>query len=128
MNWQEISLVAAGLIGSGVAVIHGKLTQQLLIRPLMKSLLADERPIFRKLVPSLLHFTTFNWFLSGLALIASALWFEGDVRLAISLLVGSSYLYGAFVALRASRGRHPGGILYAVALGLIVFGISEFGY
>ncbi|MCP1311499.1 hypothetical protein [Paenibacillus tyrfis] len=127
MDWQDAALVIAGLIGSGVAVIHGSLTQRLMIRPLAKSALADELTLVKKLVPSLLQFSTFNWFLGGLALIASALWFEQDVRLAISLLVGSSYLYGALVNLLASRGRHPGWMLYAVALGLIAFGVSGSG-
>ncbi|KPV56702.1 hypothetical protein QJ48_26350 [Paenibacillus sp. A3] len=127
MNWQDAALVMAGLIGSGVAVIHGSLTQRLMIRPLTKSALADELTLVKKLVPSLLQFSTFNWFLGGLALIASALWFEKDVRLAISLLVGSSYLYGALVNLWATRGRHPGWMLYTVALGLIAFGVNGSG-
>ncbi|MBU7320020.1 hypothetical protein [Paenibacillus oleatilyticus] len=124
MNWQDAALVVAGFIGSGVAVIHGSLTQRLMIRPLTKSVLADELTLVKKLVPSLLQFSTFNWFLGGLALIASALWFEQDVRLATSLLVGSSYLYGALVNLWATRGRHPGWMLYTVALGLIAFGVN----
>ena len=77
------------------------------------------------LVPVLLHFSTFNWFLGGLALIAAAIWFALDARLATGLLVGSSYLFGALGNLWATRGRHPGWLLYAVALILIVFGITR---
>jgi hypothetical protein len=83
--------------------------------------------IGKKLVPSLLQFSTFNWFLGGLALIAAALWFGQDARLVTGLLVGSSYLYGALIALWATRGRHLGWMLYAVALVLIIFGVSESG-
>ena len=36
----------------------------------------------------------------GLALVAAAIWFEQDARLATGLLVGSSYLYGALGNLR----------------------------
>ncbi|TVX92390.1 hypothetical protein [Paenibacillus agilis] len=123
MNWQDAALLAAGMIGSIVAVIHGILTQRLMVRPLQESGSTKQPKLVKMLVPPLLQFSTFNWFLGGLALIAS-IWFEPDVKLAIGLLVGSSFLFAAIVALWASRGRHPGGLLYAVAVILIVFGIN----
>lgn len=129
MNWQDAALAMAGVIGSFVAVVHGILTQRLMVRPIGALFLADKQmhaPIGR-LVPLLLHFSTFNWFLGGLALIAAAIWFEQDARLATSLLVGSSYLFGALGNFWATRGRHPGWMLYAVALVLIVFGLNKFG-
>ena len=97
MTWQDAALGLAGVIGSGVAVLHGILVQRLLVRPFEPLLLADKRMTasVRRIVPGLLHFSTFNWFLGGLALIAAAIWFEQDARLATGLFVGSSYLYGA---------------------------------
>jgi hypothetical protein len=74
------------------------------------------------MVPLLLHFTTFNWFLGGFALVAAAAGFAPGARLAIAALVGSSYLFGALGNLWATRARHPGGWLYAAALVLIVVG------
>jgi hypothetical protein len=129
MAWQEAALGLAGVIGSGVAVVHGILTQRLMVRPLEAFLLADKRMTasVRRLVPGLLHFSTFNWFLGGLALIAAAIWFEQDARLATGLLVGSSYLYGSLGNFWATRGRHPAWVLYAVALVLIAFGINGSG-
>lgn len=129
MTWQDAALVLAGVIGSGVAVIHGVLTQRLMVTPFAKAFrtAGGMSMIGKKLVPPLLQFSTFNWFLGGLALIAAALWFGQDARLVTGLLVGSSYLYGALFALWATRGRHPGWALYAVALVLIVFGVSEPG-
>ena len=126
MDWQDAALLAAGIIGSGVAVVHGILMQRLMVRPVGARLRADRRttaPI-RRFVPLLLHFTTFNWFVGGLALIAAALWFGQDARLATGLLVGSSYLFGALGNLWGTRRPHPGWMLYAVALVLIVVGIS----
>jgi hypothetical protein len=119
----------AGVIGSCVAVFHGILTQRLMVRPIEALFVADGRiaaPI-RRLVPGLLHFSTFNWFLGGLALIAAALWFEHDARLATGLLVGSSYLYGGLGNLWGTRRRHPGWMLMAVALVLIVLGVYKSG-
>jgi len=129
MTWQDAALGLAGVIGSGVAVVHGILVQRLMVRPFVPLLLADKRMTasVRRIVPGLLHFSTFNWFLGGLALVAAAIWFEQDARLATGLLVGSSYLYGALGNLWATRGRHVGWMLYAVALVLIAFGVKGSG-
>jgi hypothetical protein len=127
MDWHDAALAVAGVIGSGVAVIHGVLTQRLMVAPFEQ--LADKRitsPI-RRLVPLLLQFSTFNWFIGGLALIVAASSFEHEARVATGLLVGSSYLFGALGNLWATRARHPGWMIYAVALALIVYGISGAG-
>jgi hypothetical protein len=129
VDWQDAALALAGLIGSGTAVVHGVLTQRLMVRPIAASFGAERRisaPI-RRLVPLLLHFSTVAWFLGGLALIAAAAWFEPDARLATSLFVGSLYLFGALANLWATRGRHPGGWLMVAALVLIILGADKSG-
>ena len=129
MNWQDAALAMAGVIGSGVAVVHGILVQRLMVRPFEEFFLADKRIAnsIRRLVPLLLHFSTISWFLGGLALIAAANWFGHDARLATGLFVGGLYLFGALGNLWATRGRHPGWMLMAAALILIVVGISRSG-
>jgi uncharacterized membrane protein YjjB (DUF3815 family) len=129
MNWQDAALGMAGIIGSCVAVVHGILVQRHMVRPIEAFFLADKRMAgsIRRLVPGLLHFSTFNWFLGGLALIAAASGFAPNARLATALLVGSSYLYGALGNLWATHGRHPGWVLYAAALVLIVYGANKSG-
>jgi len=127
MDWQDAALVAAGVIGSGTAVVHGILTQRLMVRPFEELSLADSRmsaPI-RRLVPLLLHFSTLSWFLGGLALIAAADLFGRDARLATALFVGSSYLFGALANLWGTRGRHPGWMLMAAAVILIALGFDK---
>ena len=126
MNWQSAALGTAGVIGSCVAVFHGILVQRLMASPLEELAVASGRisaPI-RRLVPLLLHFSTITWFFGGLALIAAAIWFERDARLATGLFVGSLYLYGALGNLWGTRGFHPGWILMTAALILIVVGVS----
>jgi len=123
MDWHDAALGMAGVIGSGVAVVHGVLTQRLMVRPFEQ--LADgsiSAPI-RRLVPLLLQFSTFNWFVGGIALIVAASAFEQETRLATGMLVASSYLFAAIGNSWATRGRHPGWMLYAVALVLIVYGV-----
>ncbi len=91
--------------------------------------LADGRmsaPI-RRIVPLLLHFSTIAWFVGGLALIAAASWFGRDARFATGLFVGSLYLFGALGNLWGTRSFHPGWMLMAVALILIVLGIKNPG-
>lgn len=127
MNWQNTALAMAGVIGCGVAVVHGILVQRLMVKPFEEFALADGRigaPV-RRLVPLLLHFSTISWFLGGLVLIAAARWSERDVRLTIGVFVGSLYLFGALGNLWGTRGLHPGWMLMAVALVLIAFGISK---
>jgi hypothetical protein len=124
MNLQDGALVTAGCIGCGVAVIHGVLTQRLMVGPFEQ--IADRRisAPARRLVPLLLQFSTVNWFIGGLALMLAASSFGQEARLATGLLVGSSYLFGSLGNLWATRGRHPGWVLYAVALVLIVYGVG----
>jgi hypothetical protein len=126
MNWQNAALGLAGVIGSGTAVVHGILTQRLMVRPIEALFLSDGRTsaTIRRLVPLALHFSTIVWFLGGLALIAAAIWFDQDARRATGLLVGSTYLFGALGNLWGTRGHHPGWMLMAAALILIAFAVS----
>ncbi len=129
MDWHDAALAMAGIIGSGVAVAHGVLLQRLMVRPLQASFLADKRiaaPV-RKLVAPLLHFSTFGWFLGGLALIAAAAWLDREARLAAGIFVGALYLFGVVGNFWATRGRHPGWMLLAAALVLIVLGLTKSG-
>jgi hypothetical protein len=123
MNTYDWALVAAGLIGGGVAVIHGVLTQRLMVRPVT----ADGRlsGVIRRLVAVLLQFSTFNWLAGGVALVVVAVAAVGPgARLATGLLVGASYLFAVIGNAWATRGRHPGWMLYAVALVLIGYGLG----
>jgi hypothetical protein len=121
MNGHDISLVVAGVIGSGVAIIHGVLTQRLLVKPTLELAIPS---LARKLIPGLLHFSTFNWFVSGLALVAVAFAHEREAKFAVGVLAASSYLFGALGNLWATRGRHHGWILYGIAVLAIIYGLS----
>ena len=126
MDWQDVALLAAGIIGSGVAIVHGILVQRLMVRPIEELWVGKKPPgSIRRLVPLLLHFSTAAWFLGGLALIIAAYWLDSSARIATSALVGGLYLFGALGNLWATRGRHPGWMLMALALVLIVLGMSK---
>jgi hypothetical protein len=125
MDWQDAALAMAGVIGGSVAIVHGVLMQRLMVEPIAHLAQGGLPARIRKIVPALLHFSTFNWFVGGLALLAAAYAFDAQARLATCLLVGSSYLYGALGNLWATRGRHPGWMLYAIALALIAYGVGK---
>ena len=127
MQWQDTALLMAGVLGSCVAVIHGILTQRLMVKPLEALFVADGRiaaPI-RRLIPLLLHFSTVSWVLGGLALIVAARWFGPEARLATALCVGGLYLFGALGNFWGTRGRHPGWMLLAATLVLIFLGVGK---
>lgn len=126
MDSYRIALVVAGVVGGGTALVHGLLLQRMVVKP-TEALLATEGRVstpMRRLAVSLLHFTTFNWFLSGFGLIVAAVWLEQHERLAIGLFAGSSFLFGAFSALWAVRRLHPSWMLMAAAVVLIIFGLT----
>lgn len=128
MIWHDIALGLAGVIGAGTAVVHGVLTQKLMVRPFeaaAPSIPGVSAPI-RRLTPVLLHLSTVSWFLGGLALIA-AIGFEPGARLATGVLVGGLFLYGAIGNFWGTRGRHPGWMLMSAALVLIALGVRPAG-
>lgn len=129
IQWQDTALSLAGLIGSSTAVIHGILTHRLMVRPI-DGLLADHGSIsstIRRLVPLLMQYSTFSWFVGGIALIIAANGLGQEARGAVSLIVGFSYAYGGVANLRGTRGRHPGWMLMAAALVLIALGAHQSG-
>ena len=124
MGWHETALAGAGILGIVVAVIHGVLTERLMAAPFRARAQPPLSAVIRRIAPLLLQFSTFNWVVGGLVLVAAALWFGLEAKRVAGLLVGSSYLFGAVGNLWATRGRHPGWVLYAVALVLIVYGVA----
>ena len=77
MDLHGAALVIAGIVGSTVAIVHGVVTQRVMVRP-VHELTAGKLPqSIRRLVAALLHFSTFNWFVSGLALLIAVYSFGG---------------------------------------------------
>jgi hypothetical protein len=123
LDLKDWALVLAGVIGGGVAIIHGVLVQRLVVKAYDRAAGDKVFPASRRLLAPLIQFSTYNWFLGGVALVVAAIALGPPARLAVALLVGSSYLFGALGNLWATRGRHPGWALYAAALVLIGYGV-----
>ena len=119
---QHVAILAAGLIGAATAIFHGILTHRLMVQPIDRRLAeaTGVAPTIRRIVPPLLHYSTYSWLVGGIALIIAAS-ARPEVRLAVGLLVGSMFLYAAIVNLWATRGRHPGWMLMGASVALIAF-------
>jgi len=124
MDTHDVALLSAGLVGGLVAVVHGVLTQRLIVRPVQALPAGQLSRTIRRLTAALLQFSTFNWLVGGLALAAAAFAPDRDVKLAVGILVGSSYLFGAIGNLWATRARHPGWVLYGIATLAIGYGLA----
>lgn len=122
---QHAELALAGLIGGATAIFHGIVTHRLMVRPINRRL-ADSAGVsmtIRRIVPPLLQYSTYSWLVGGIAMVIAANVAGAETRLWISLLVGSMFLYAAVANAWATRGRHPGWMLMAAAVALIVVDI-----
>ncbi len=120
---QHVALIVAGSIGICTAIIHGILTQRLMVRPIGRALVDQPRvsASIRRIIAPLLHYSTYSWVVCGLGLIAAARVTDLSARAAIAVLVAAHYAAAALGNLWATRGRHPGWILMATAVALILF-------
>ena len=134
MAWTDltsanIALLAGGGVGAFVSLMHAVMMDRAVVRPVIRALgtSAKMHAAARALVIPLFQYSTFAWLLGGLMLMAAALTMGPEARLALGLLVGASYLYAAVANLWATQGRHPGGWLLLIAIGLITFGLLPAG-
>ncbi len=122
---QIAALALAGLIGGATAIFHGIVTHRLMVGPIDRRI-ADSAGVsmtIRRIVPPLLQYSTYSWLVGGTALVIAANVAGAETRLWISQLVGSMFLYAAVANAWATRGRHPGWMLMAAAVSLIVVDI-----
>jgi hypothetical protein len=119
----DLAFVIAGAIGSVGAIVHGVLTQRFLVRPIQELTAAKLSRTIRRLVMVLVQFSAFAWLAGGIALIIAALSFGAEARFVTGVFVGSLYAFATAGNLWATRGRHPGWVLFGVALVLVVYGL-----
>ncbi len=125
---DHLPLLLAGIVGSATAVVHGILTSRILIKPVDAALAghAGTSSTIRRIIPALLHYSTFSWLAGGVALILAALLSDRGPRLAVSLLVTAMYTYASLANGWATRWRHPGWLLMALAVALIAMDLAVY--
>ena len=120
---MNIALVGAGVIGGTAAIIHGVLTQRFIVRPFQSLAAASIAAPIRRLQLMLLQFSTFSWLSGGIALVVAGVALDREAQIATGLIVGSAYMFAVAGNCWATRGRHPGWMIYGVALLLIGYGL-----
>lgn len=120
MNLHDGALIASGAIGMGAAIFHGFVVQRQLIAPLGTS--SSVRST-RRATCFLLHFSTFNWFASGMLLWSSSVLQNQKAQVLVVVLAASSFLYGAVGNFWATRARHPGWAVCAIVVVLATYGV-----
>lgn len=120
---NEWPLIIAGGNGALVAIIHGVLTQKYMVLPLYRDKTYPES--MRRLVAVLLHFSTYCWLLGGLGLMAAPYFLDASSTSTLAVIVAGFYAFGAVGNFWGTRGRHPGWVLLAISVGLIVYGLWQ---
>lgn len=124
MTLADTLLCTAGAIGITVAVIHALVMQRHVIPPVLTAVResASVRTPTKRLIAPLLHVSSVAWFVEGAALVAAALLVQGPGRIIICVVAGASYGYAAVLNAWATRGKHFGWVLMAVAFALVLIG------
>lgn len=121
----NLALVAAGIIGCVTAVIHGVIVRKILVAPATRLMSESGTPrSIIGLVGPLIQFSTFAWLLAGIALIIVGAGGAPDARWSVGLMAAALFLYGAVGNAWATRGRHPGWVMMALACGLIAYALG----
>ena len=121
---KNFALLGAGIFGSVTAIAHGFVMQRRVVTPLLDAIRGDRRisrPVMRLLAP-LLHASTLSWFTIGALLMWAGVRATGEPRSIICATGVVTYAYATFANLIATKGRHYGWLLMAVATFLTIFG------
>jgi len=121
---QDAALIAAGAIGAFTAIVHSYLVRRKMTASIGPVLARDSAfpASLQKLLPLLLDFSGYNWFVGGVLLMSAPYWLGAEGIVVAAVAVGASYLFAAIGNFWGTRGRHPGWVLYAIAFGLLVYG------
>lgn len=122
MALPDILLFIAGVVGMIVGIIHTLVMRRVIIRPIQMAVdhHATMRVGAKRLVAPLLYVSGLTWFVEGAALVAAAMFVHGPGRLLICAVAAISYGYAAALNAWATRGRHFGWALMALAVLLVV--------
>jgi hypothetical protein len=116
-----LAFFIAGSIGSFVSVVHGILIQRNIVGPFCEG--ASQPASTRRLLAVLMQFSTFCWFLGGVGLMVAPQFSSLPEQSMLAKIVALFYIYGALGNFWATKGRHPGWILLAISVGLILYGL-----
>lgn len=121
MILQHYALIAAGIIGVIISIAHGLIVQKKMIKPVIDS--GVLKGAFIRLYPILMQFSTICWLLGGVMLMAAPFVFDATETKVLALFISVFYAIGAIGNFYGTKGKHPGWVLLAVAVSLIVYAV-----
>ena len=125
LEYSDGALVAAGCVGAITAGLHGVIMQRRMIAPLNDAVRTAGQisTVTRHLMPALLQVSTVAWLLTGLLLIWAGIRAAGEPRTIAAAFGLAVYGHAALANVLAVRGFHPGWLLMAVSVALILVGV-----
>ncbi len=115
---NDALIVSAGCLGMGIAIIHGRLGETKVVRP-VHDLPATSKRVLR----AVMFLSALYWFAGGLLLVIGPVYLTAPEQVFAALAIGAMYLTGAVGNFWATRGRHIGWVLLACAAGLAWTGV-----
>ncbi|MGB0907157.1 MAG: hypothetical protein ACPGVT_06665 [Maricaulaceae bacterium] len=110
-------LYCAGALGILVSIAHGYIGDRKLIAPL-----ENIHPSGKRVLRAIVFLSAVYWFLAGVALLIAPTQFSPDVAKFAVYLAAFIFASSSLANLWATRGRHFGWVLLAVATGLTLLG------
>ena len=115
---DDLFLYAAGGLGLIISIAHGYLGETRVIRPVQTTSAAGKR-----VLSAIMFLSAIYWGIASLTLLAVPTQFPETARKVIVLSVAAIYLSGSLANLWATRGRHFGWALLAIATSLALAGL-----
>lgn len=114
---EDLFLYAAGTLGAAVSIIHGYLGEHKVIQPIETPTAAGKR-----ILSAVMFLSAVYWGVASLLLLFVPTHVPEAARVAVVLGVAALYASGSFANLWATRGKHFGWVLLAVAALLALAG------
>ena len=114
---NDFLIYAAGGLGMIIAVVHGYIGEVKVVAPV-----TGINRSAKRVLSAVMFLSAIYWFAAGALLVVAPLILESDAKRLAAFFVGTIYLSGALANFWATRGRHFGWMLLAIATALAWLG------
>lgn len=114
---KDALLYAAGALGIAISILHGYLGERLVVGPSEASTRRAKR-----VMRAIMFLSAVYWFAAGVLLLVAPVLLEPSQRFFAICVAAFLFATGSLGNLWATRGRHPGWALLAVATALALVG------
>ncbi|MEM1140358.1 MAG: hypothetical protein AAGH45_10795 [Pseudomonadota bacterium] len=115
---KDILLYLSGGLGMAIALVHGYLGETKVVRPT-----AASTPAAKRVLHAIMFLSGVYWFVASAILVATPAYVPELVRPIVVYGVAAIFISGCVANFWATRGRHFGWALLALAAGLALAGV-----